>query len=555
MTSAPPDQASAAADAFISRWRKSGGEGANYQLFLTELCDLLQVDRPEPATEDDNHNACTFDRAVTHTKPDGSTTNFIDCYKRGCFILGTKQGVEAAANQTATTASATSAVRNKSGQGIRGTARYDTAMRAAYNQTERYARALPVSEGLPPFMLVIDIGHSIEVYSEFSRSGRTYVQFSDPQSFRISLNDLARPEIRERLRLIFTDPMALDPSRNTARVTREVARHLAELSKSLEAHGYEPERTAHFLMRCIFTMFAEDVELIPKDGFRNLLKEFTQHTPADRRVAAAAFPDMVRDIWRAMDEGAFSVNLKQRLQRFNGGLFADTEVLPLNEAQIMMLYGAAACEWRDVEPAIFGTLVERALNPKERHKLGAHYTPRAYVERLVLPTVIEPLREDWKAALAAAVILDRDGKWRDAVRECRDFLYRLTQTLVLDPACGTGNFLYVTLDHMKRLEGEVRDAMASFTGSHQAEIEASEFQVDPHQFLGIEVNPRAAAIAELVLWIGYLQCQIKALGTTRLPDPVLRAYHNIECRDAVLDYSDARARLDENGEPVTRWDG
>jgi type I restriction-modification system DNA methylase subunit len=328
--------------------------------------------------------------------------------------------------------------------------------------------------------------------------------------------------------------MALDPSRNAARVTREVAAHLAELSKSLEENGYEPERTAHFLMRCIFTMFAEDVELIPKDGFRDVLKQFTLHTPADSRLPTAAFTDMVRDIWRAMDTGNFSVNLKQKLQRFNGGLFTDTEVLPLNENQITMLYNAAACEWRDVEPAIFGTLLDRALNAKERHKLGAHYTPRAYVERLVLPTVIEPLREDWDSVLAAAVMLDGEGKWKQAVQECRDFLYRLTQTLVLDPACGTGNFLYVTLDHMKRLEGEVRNAMASFTGSHQAEIEASEFQVDPHQFLGIEVNPRAAAIAELVLWIGYLQWQIKALGTTRLPEPVLRAYHNIECRDAVL---------------------
>lgn len=543
---------------FIARWRRSGGaERANYQLFITELCDELGVERPHPAREDDGANGYTFDRMVTHTRPDGSTTsNYIDCYKRGCFVLETKQGVEAQAEQDLARVLPKPAVaRRKSGHGVRGTARYDAAMRAAYNQADRYARALPVSEGMPPFLVVVDIGHSFEIYSDFSRSGKTYVPFPDPQTFRLGLKDLAREDVRERLRLIFTDPMALDPSRHAARVTREVAGHLAELSKSLEQDGYDPERTAHFLMRCIFTMFAEDVELIPRDGFRNLLKEFTVHTPADRRLPAAAFPDMVRDIWRAMDEGAFSVNLKQKLQRFNGGLFADTEVLPLRPNQILLLHHAAACEWRDVEPAIFGTLLERALNPKERHKLGAHYTPRAYVERLVLPTVIEPLREDWNGVLAAAVTLDRAGKWGDAVRECRDFLYRLTQTLVLDPACGTGNFLYVTLDHMKRLEGEVRDAMASFTGGQQAEIEASEFQVDPHQFLGIEVNPRAAAIAELVLWIGYLQWQIKALGTTRLPEPVLRAYHNIENRDAVLDYTETQVRRDGDGEPVTRWDG
>src|SRR5690606_21721435 len=129
----------------------------------------------------------------------------------------------------------------------------------------------------------------------------------------------------------------------------------------------------------------------------------------------------------------------------------------LTRDQLDLLVEAAKADWRDVEPAIFGTLLERALDPVERHKLGAHYTPRAYVERLVVPTVVEPLREEWDAVRAAAVPLAKEGDKKGAARELTQFHDRLCEVRVLDPACGTGNFLYVTLEHLKRLEGEVFD--------------------------------------------------------------------------------------------------
>jgi type II restriction/modification system DNA methylase subunit YeeA len=217
-----------------------------------------------------------------------------------------------------------------------------------------------------------------------------------------------------------------------------------------------------------------------------------------------------------------------------------------------LLIAAGRADWRDVEPAIFGTLLERALDPRERHKLGAHYTPRAYVERLVLPTVIEPLRAEWQTVQAPPVTLAQAGDLAGAAREVETFHRALCQTRVLDPACGSGNFLYVTLEHLKRLEGEVLLALAGFG---RASLEMEEFTVDPHQLLGIEVNPRAAAIADLVLWIGYLQWHFRTRGDALPREPVLKSFHNIVCRDAVLAWDAVRPVLDSDGNAQTRWDG
>ena len=131
---------------------------------------------------------------------------------------------------------------------------------------------------------------------------------------------------------------------------------------------------------------------------------------------------------------------------------------------------------------------------------------------------------------------------------------QLCNIIVLDPACGTGNFLYVTLEHMKRLEGEVRDAFGA-SAREQAVFEGVGLTVDPHQLLGIEINPRAAAIAELVLWIGYLQWHFRTFGAKMPAEPIIKAFHNIECRDAVLNYERKEPVQDESGQPVTRWDG
>jgi len=521
---------------FLRRWEASGAsERANYQLFLSELCDVLEVPRPEPAKPKEEANRYVFEKPVTFTHGDGSTSHGrIDLYKRGAFVLEAKQGT------------LENAPAQRVGHGRRNTPGWDEAMMKARGQAENYARALPTSEGWPPFLLVVDVGFSIEVYSDFSGLGKTYTPFPDPSCHRLFLADLGKPESVERLRAIWTDPHSLDPARRTARVTREVANALATLARSLEGSGFTPEDIFGFLMRSIFTMFAEDVKLLPERSFEHLLGEMEGNP--------AIFQEMMESLWSTMAQGGFSPIMKQKLLRFNGGLFENPRALPLTKEQIGILSDAARYDWRDVEPAIFGTLVERALNPKERHKLGAHYTPRAYVERLVLPTIVEPLRAEWDAAKVEAQTFWTTGKDKQAVDCLREFHGRLCSVKILDPACGSGNFLYVTLEHMKRLEAEVHDALTAF-GFSQTGMEMEGITVSPLQFLGLEINPRAAAIADLVLWIGYLQWHLRTHGGAHPKEPVIEKFHSIENRDALIESDGSEPLKDATGKPLTRWDG
>ena len=543
----------ASLQSFIARWRASGAaERANYQLFLAELCAVLDVPAPDPSSPAEAENAYVFEKAVP--LPHG-TTGRIDLYRRGCFVLEAKQGSDRAESGGALSAEAERQFKGrKRGTAVRGTAAWDTAMARAHQQAQSYARNLPAGEvrdGRPPFLIIVDVGRSIALYAEFSRSGGNYIPFPDPAHYRISLDDLVDPEVRALLAAVWLDPLSLDPSRRSARVTREIADRLARLAQSLEP-GHAPAEVAGFLMRCLFTMFAEDVSLLPKGAFTRLL--------ADSRRNAASFPPLVEELWRTMASGGFSVALRVAVPHFNGGLFEHPAALPLTADQLQLLIEAAQADWRDVEPAIFGTLLVRALDPAERHRLGAHFTPRTSVERLVLPTIIEPLRAEWEAVQTAALLLAEGGKSAntlagDALAEVRAFQRRLASIRILDPACGSGNFLYVTLEHLKRLEGEVLEVLRNL-GQAQATLELEGEIVRPEQFYGIEVNPWAAAVAELVLWIGYLQWHLRTRGDAAgLPEPILRNLHNIECRDAVLAWDAVEPLLDAEGRPVTRWDG
>ena len=529
------DTYNAAASAFIQRWQGvTASELSTAQSFVTQLCELLGVQAPHP-TPEQNY---MFERPVTFSHGDGSSSaGRIDCYLRGHFVLEAKK-VKAASH----------------------TKGFDDALLRARAQAESYARALPSDEGRPPFLLVVDVGNVIELYSEFTRSGATYTPFPDPRSHRIALSSLANPDVRERLKSIWTDPDSLNPSRASARVTREVAGQLAELARSLEQSGHRADHVAAFLTRSLFCMFAEDVELLPKGSFLSLLQ--------NHREQPVTLQQLLRVLWADMDRGGFSAALATQVLKFNGKLFkastSDGYSLLLNQEQIDRLIRAARSNWREVEPAIFGTLLERALDPTERHALGAHYTPRAYVERLVLPTVVEPLRADWADTQAAALVLVSEAaelsgkaleaKLEEARAEVRKFHHQLCSIRVLDPACGSGNFLYVTLEHLKRLEGEVINQLEAL-GETQNLLGLEGETVTPQQLLGIELNDRAAALAELVLWIGYLQWHIRTRGNKAVAEPVVHDYGNIEHRDAVLAWDDTDLAYNKNGQLLSRWDG
>ena len=507
-------------EAFIAHWtdREGGAERANYQMFLLNLCDVLGVPHPQPASAHREANDYVFERAVRpRDSAETSAPKRIDLYKRGCFILEAKQS-RLPGKRNAIPGQAALALDEPEQLGRRSAAKgWDVMMQNARRQGEGYVFLLDTNHAAPPFLIVCDVGHCFEIYADFTGTGRAYNQFPDRRGFRIYLDELRDEKVRDRLKRIWTDPQSLDPTKHAAAVTREIAKRLADVSKRLEARGCNAEDVAHFLMRCLFTMFAEDVELLPRESFKTLLQESIEDP--------AHFARRLKALWSEMDMGdEYSFVIKARVRKFNGGLFKNTTAFDLDKEEIGELLAAAKHRWTDVDPAIFGTLLEQALNKDERRKLGAHYTPRAYVQRLVDVTIMEPLRADWQAALTRAKQAKEDGDEAKAVAAVRAFHHQLCTTRVLDPACGTGNFLYVSLELMKKLEGEVLETLAELGEPESMGLDRE--TVDPHRFLGLEINPRAAAIAELVIWIGYLQQHYRT-RTGHPGEPILRDFKNI----------------------------
>ncbi len=554
----------------IADVKPSGGsEMSNYQLFVERLTGALDLPQPEFAREETRFNDYVFERNVTFRHPNGtSSTGRIDCYKRGCFILEAKQSAKRQqAVETEQLALAGLETAQKLGHAKRGTKSWDKVMIAARRQAEDYARALPVDHGYPPFLLIVDVGNVIEVYADFSGLGKNYDHFPDRHSYRLSMDDLLREDVQHRLAAIWTDPQSLNPTRKSAEVTRDIAERLAKIAKRLEKR-YAPVEIAEFLMRCLFTMFAEDVgpeneaqRLIPNRGFEKLLHQMIE-TPEH-------FAPALESLWRVMDSGGYAPHLNATIKRFNGSLFKKTRALALDQGDIIELHNAAKRRWGDVEPAIFGTLLENALDPAERSQLGAHYTPRPYVERLVIPTIMEPLRADWEEVKARIEDLRQQGNERAALKAAQAFHRKLCTTRVLDPACGTGNFLYVSLELMKRLEGEVLEAVQALGGEpesikdypeywtkgQQLARSSGRFKVSPAQFHGLELNERAVPIADLVLWLGYLKWEIRTIGLDKLTEPILDAYGTIKHQDALIAYDSKELAHDEQGNPITIWDG
>lgn len=521
---------------FIARWRdgKGGQERANYAMFLLELCDVLGVRRPEQAGIDHSRNDYVFERRVEFSGIDGpGGSGRIDLYKRGAFICECKQSRrpdggkldQGLADQLAFDGLVPTAAPKG-----RADAGWDALMKAARYQAARYVRALPRGHAAPPFLIVCDIGRCFELYADFSGTGRHYELFPDRKRYRVFLDDLRDERTRAMLRDVWEDPHALDPTRKAAEVTRGIARRLAQVARALEeregvrnldqpARGLAAEEIALFLMRLIFSMFAEDVGLLPAASVRALL-ERCQEDP-DRLTR------YLPELWSKMAGGSdrFSLAIGADVKHFNGGLFENARVFRLEREELGELIAAADADWRSVEPAIFGTLLEQALDSADRARLGAHYTPRAYVEQLVNATILEPLRRRWEEVQGVIEWARGEGDGPGALASARDFLGELTAVRVLDPACGTGNFLYVAMLLLKRLEAEVRETILDLRGGDDFGI-ASGATIDPHNFLGLELNPRAAAIAELVLWIGYLQWHY-ANNPGEPAEPILRSFGNI----------------------------
>lgn len=462
---------------FAAKWAAGApaqqlGERAGAQAHFIDLCRVLGV--PEPGDPD----TYCFERGLTKTgSAAGRTDGFADVWLRGHFAWEYKSP----------------------GASLSG----------ALRQLMMYA--LPLES--PPLLVVSD-RRVVEIHTHFTGT--------PSECHRVELAHIARPEVQQTLRRLWTAPQSFRPRVSNREITEAAARTFAGTAERLRAAGVAPQQVSHFLTQCVFCFFAEDTALLPERLFERLLRA---------PVPAAALQAQLQRLFETMRSGGlFGVDA---VPWFNGGLFAEVAVPVLAEPDVAALREASTLDWSAIDPSIFGTLFERGLDPAQRAQLGAHYTDPATIMRLVEPVVQRPLRAEWAGVRTAVEKhLGRsrrhgDKAWRAAQAAFVGFLERLKAYRVLDPACGSGNFLYLALKSLKDLEHQVNLEAEALGLERQHDV------TGPHNVLGIELNEYAAELARVTVWIGELQWRIQR-GYGFRTQPVLEPLDHIECRDAVL---------------------
>ena len=365
---------------------------------------------------------------------------------------------------------------------------------------------------------------------------RTNWTNSVSRTHEFGLDDLADAATRNQLKWAFSDPEQLRPAETRQALTERAAASFATVARALRERGHDPRAVAHFVNRLVFCMFADDVGLLPEHMFTRML---WHALPAPER-----FSELAGDLFRVMASGG-RVGF-ETVDWFNGGFFDDDAVLPLEKSDVETVLEASALDWSEIDPSILETLFERGLDPGKRAQLGAHYTDRDKIMLLVEPVVIRPWLAEWEVerpaitaeverAESAKTPATRTRRRKEAERRYRAFLNRLRAFTVLDPACGSGNFLYLALQSLKDLEHRV-----------ELEAEALGFQrafpeIGPANVKGIEINAYAAELARVSVWIGEIQW-MRRNGFSEARDPILKPLDTIECRDAIL--------TPENAEPT-----
>ena len=467
------------ADEFIAKWRASAlKERSGSQEHFIDLCRLL--DEPTPAEADPSGETYCFERGA---RKDSGGEGWADVWKRHHFAWEYK--------------------------GRRAD------LDAAFAQLRQYALALEN----PPLLIVSDM---------MRFRIRTNWTNSVSETYEFGLDDLADASTRDMLKWAFANPDQLRPDETRQSLTERAAASFAMVAQALRERGHDPQAVAHFVNRLVFCMFADDVGLLPDHMFTRMLRQA-------RRIPKH-FTDLAGTLFEVMASGG-RVGFEP-VAWFNGGLFDDRDALPLEASEIEMVLAASDLDWSEIDPSILGTLFERGLDPGKRTQLGAHYTDRDKIMLIVEPVVIRPWLAEWdteKTGIAAELERAEAAKSRaararrhtEAERRYRAFLNRLRAFTVLDPACGSGNFLYLALQSLKDLEHRV-----------QLEAEALGFQrafpeIGPANVKGIEVNPYAAELARVSVWIGEIQW-MRRNGFSEARDPILKPLDTIECRDAIL---------------------
>ena len=465
--------------AFIAKWRAAElKERSAAQEHFIDLCRLLG--EPTPAEADPGGEHYCFERGA---RKDTGGEGWADVWKRHCFAWEYK--------------------------GRRAN------LDAAFDQLRQYALALEN----PPLLVVSDM-------ARFRL--RTNWTNSVSETHEFTLDDLADAAVRDRLKWAMSEPERLRPGESRQALTERAAAAFASLAQALRERGHAPRAVAHFVNRLVFCMFAEDVGLLPGRMFTRMLEQ--------ARLRPEEFATMARALFGAMSAGGL-VGFEP-VERFNGGLFDDDAALPLRRSEIETALAAAALDWSEIDPSILGTLFERGLDPGKRSQLGAHYTDRDKIMQIVEPVIVRPWLAGWaraKAEIAAGLEQAEAARSRSArtrgrtraERRLRAFLEELRGFTVLDPACGSGNFLYLALHALKDVEHRV-----------QLEAEAMGLQrafpaVGPANVRGIELNAYAAELARVSVWVGEIQW-MRHNGFRESRDPILKPLDTIECRDALL---------------------
>lgn len=500
---------------FIEKWRRSTRtEKSAAQEHFLDLCELLEIEKP--GAVDPEGNFYTFEKHVVKT--DG-TSGFVDVWRKSCFAWEYKRS-------------------------YKGNFNHKNLVKA-HGQVRQYADAL----ANPPLLIVSDM-KEIRVHTNFTNTVS--------EQHVLKLPDINDPQVRRLLKWCFTNPERLRPEITREGVTAKAAMALGAIAAKL-GKKYDPRRVAHFLNKLVFCMFAEDIGLLPDDVFADILEEGQEHSPE--------FADMLGDLFRAMKDknGRFG---RLSIPWFNGGLFDDDDVLPLGYYEIRDLADAARLDWSAIEPAIFGTMFERGLDPDKRKQMaslfdaygveeestaalpgilnapaadkgvGIHYTDPETIMKIVEPVVLRPLRHEWEEVKAAIAKKRKakDGAKSDAARTKAEnaaralywsFRERLGAFRVFDAACGSGNFLYLSLQHLKDFDLRVSKE------ADKLGLPLDDQRVGPETVLGLEINPYAAELARATIWIGELQWQLRhGFGISRAP--ILSALNGIVNKDALV---------------------
>ncbi|MBU1694066.1 MAG: N-6 DNA methylase, partial [Verrucomicrobia bacterium] len=498
---------------FVAKWRKAElKERSAAQEHFLDLCEVLG--HPKPAEADPTGETYCFERGAAKHGPSTSSgqaaLGFADVWKKDFF-----------------------------GWEYKGKHKD---LSAAYDQLLLYRDALDN----PPLLVVCDMDRVV-VHTNFTRTASA--------THEIALDNLGEPRSLEILRAVFFDPEKLRPGKTSAAITQEAAQQFAGIAETMRARGLDSGRVAHFLDRVVFCLFAEDIGLLPDRIFTRITEKAGGDPEKFGRFLAQLFEAMARG-------GEFGL---ESIRHFNGNLFDDASVLDLSAEEIRWITEAARLDWSAVDPSIFGTLFERGMDPAKRSQLGAHFTGKEDIETLVDAVVMQPLRREWAETqhiIENVLTTGKKGRARppgapqedgrsggpslpkplttSALKKARGeaesilhhFLARLQTVKVLDPACGSGNFLYVTLQKLKDLEKEaILHSMEKGLGSFLP-------MVGPWQLYGIEINPYAYDLAQMTVWIGWLQW-IKFNGFGSPQEPILRPMEgNFQCRDSILDLSD-----------------